>query len=193
MKSCPPTPRTADRFIPNRADIDFDYCHHALTQEVDENGKPVAAPGTANSPNRSLGAMLSSVLGGRHRDHPSTDGGSSLLSPGRLNPRLVDCFARPRRPALRLIGDEALLLRPANWTNGSALSAVGLTGTHPPTSSPAAGRNHRAIPSAPSRVLDAPDLMDDYYLNLLSWGINNVIAVALNQVPFLCHSTANTL
>lgn len=28
----------------------------------------------------------------------------------------------------------------------------------------------RALPSGPSRVLDAPDLMDDYYLNLLSWG-----------------------
>ena len=32
---------------------------------------------------------------------------------------------------------------------------------------------------APSRVLDAPDLLDDYYLNLTSWGANNCVAVAL--------------
>lgn len=32
----------------------------------------------------------------------------------------------------------------------------------------------RSIPSAPLRILDAPDLVDDYYLNLISWGHNNV-------------------
>lgn len=43
----------------------------------------------------------------------------------------------------------------------------------------------RQIPSAPSRILDAPDLMDDYYLNLLSWSDTNVLAVALNQTVYL--------
>lgn len=32
----------------------------------------------------------------------------------------------------------------------------------------------RSIPAAPLRILDAPDLVDDYYLNLISWGHNNV-------------------
>lgn len=31
--------------------------------------------------------------------------------------------------------------------------------------------------------------MDDYYLNLLSWGTNNVIAVALNQSVYLWHAS----
>lgn len=35
----------------------------------------------------------------------------------------------------------------------------------------------RSIPSAPLRILDAPDLVDDYYLNLISWGHNNVSAI----------------
>jgi len=43
----------------------------------------------------------------------------------------------------------------------------------------------RSIPSAPIRVLDAPDLMDDYYLNLLSWSDQNVMAVALGQTVYL--------
>lgn len=32
----------------------------------------------------------------------------------------------------------------------------------------------RSIPSTPLRILDAPDLVNDYYLNLVSWGHNNV-------------------
>ena len=32
----------------------------------------------------------------------------------------------------------------------------------------------RHIPQAPERILDAPELLDDYYLNLLDWGKNNV-------------------
>lgn len=43
----------------------------------------------------------------------------------------------------------------------------------------------RHIPSAPFRVLDAPDLLDDYYLNLLSWSSSNMLAVALSQAVYL--------
>ncbi|KFM27081.1 Cell division cycle protein 20-like protein [Auxenochlorella protothecoides] len=37
----------------------------------------------------------------------------------------------------------------------------------------------------PERILDAPELMDDYYLNLLDWGSSNTVAVALNQSVYL--------
>jgi len=43
----------------------------------------------------------------------------------------------------------------------------------------------RHIPNAPTRILDAPDLLDDYYLNLLSWSDTNVLAVALSQTVYL--------
>jgi cell division cycle 20, cofactor of APC complex len=44
---------------------------------------------------------------------------------------------------------------------------------------------NRHVPSAPKKVLDAPELMNDYYLNLLSWGQNNILAVALGQSVYL--------
>ncbi|KAJ0395490.1 hypothetical protein P43SY_002462 [Pythium insidiosum] len=44
---------------------------------------------------------------------------------------------------------------------------------------------NRYVPSAPIKVLDAPELMNDYYLNLLSWGSNNILAVALGQCVYL--------
>ncbi|KAJ8602134.1 hypothetical protein CTAYLR_001652 [Chrysophaeum taylorii] len=43
----------------------------------------------------------------------------------------------------------------------------------------------RHIPSAPSRVLDAPELVDDYYLNLVAWGANNKVAVALGATVYV--------
>lgn len=35
------------------------------------------------------------------------------------------------------------------------------------------------------RVLDAPDLSDDFYLNLLDWGSNNILAIALGSTVYL--------
>ena len=35
------------------------------------------------------------------------------------------------------------------------------------------------------RTLDAPDLVDDYYLNLLDWGSCNVLAIALGNTVYL--------
>lgn len=43
----------------------------------------------------------------------------------------------------------------------------------------------RRIPTAPTRILDAPDLVDDYYLNLISWSKDNILAVALGQCVYL--------
>ncbi|RMD42575.1 hypothetical protein DV735_g2567, partial [Chaetothyriales sp. CBS 134920] len=39
----------------------------------------------------------------------------------------------------------------------------------------------RQIPTAPERVLDAPGLVDDYYLNLLDWGSSNQVAIGLGR------------
>lgn len=51
-------------------------------------------------------------------------------------------------------------------------------------------QHFRQIPKIPFRVLDAPDLMDDYYLNLLDWGQNNMVAIALASNIYLWN--ANT-
>ncbi|KAL3277044.1 hypothetical protein HHI36_012405 [Cryptolaemus montrouzieri] len=45
--------------------------------------------------------------------------------------------------------------------------------------------NNRYIPQAPDRILDAPDIIDDYYLNLMDWSANNVLAAALGAQVYL--------
>lgn len=43
----------------------------------------------------------------------------------------------------------------------------------------------RSFPQAPERVLDAPGLLDDFYLNTLDWGKRNVLAVGLGPSVYL--------
>jgi cell division cycle 20, cofactor of APC complex len=43
----------------------------------------------------------------------------------------------------------------------------------------------RYIPTNPERILDAPDIVNDYYLNLLDWSRDNIVTVALGQSVYL--------
>lgn len=43
----------------------------------------------------------------------------------------------------------------------------------------------RYIPQTSERTLDAPDIVDDYYLNLLDWGNGNVLSIALGNTVYL--------
>jgi len=46
-------------------------------------------------------------------------------------------------------------------------------------------RSKRVIPTSAIKVLDAPDAQDDFYLNLLDWGKNNLLAVALGSSVYV--------
>ncbi|XP_053572164.1 LOW QUALITY PROTEIN: cell division cycle protein 20 homolog [Bombina bombina] len=43
----------------------------------------------------------------------------------------------------------------------------------------------RYIPSMPDRILDAPEIRNDYYLNLIDWSSQNILAVALSDSVYL--------
>jgi len=47
------------------------------------------------------------------------------------------------------------------------------------------GKSVRHICQTAQRVLDAPDLRDDYYLNLLHWGRTNAVAIGLGSSLYL--------
>jgi cell division cycle protein 20 (cofactor of APC complex) len=43
----------------------------------------------------------------------------------------------------------------------------------------------RKIATIPERVLDAPGMVDDFYLNLISWSCLNVVSVALGEATYV--------
>ncbi|XP_027875201.1 cell division cycle protein 20 homolog [Xiphophorus couchianus] len=52
-------------------------------------------------------------------------------------------------------------------------------------STPASLKKTRYISSTPDKILDAPGLRNDFYLNLLDWSSRNVLAVALDNSVYL--------
>ncbi|XP_017889126.1 cell division cycle protein 20 homolog [Ceratina calcarata] len=51
----------------------------------------------------------------------------------------------------------------------------------------------RYIPQAPDRILDAPEIVDDYYLNLIDWSESNILAVALGPNVYLWNAATGTI
>ena len=80
------------------------------------------------------------------------------------------------------IRDRPIETRPRACAPGSLRSALnlqrGLAGM------PAAG-GRRHIPQTPERILDAPELLDDFYLNLLDWSSTNILSIALGDSIYL--------
>ena len=54
-------------------------------------------------------------------------------------------------------------------------------------------RSARYIPQEPIRILDAPDVINDYYLNLLDWNSNNLIAVGLGTSVYIWNATTGCI
>ena len=51
----------------------------------------------------------------------------------------------------------------------------------------------RRIPGAPERILDAPGLLDDYYLNLLDWSSTNLLAIGLENTVYLWNAETGSV
>uniref|UniRef100_A0A2K5S3A1 Cell division cycle protein 20 homolog n=1 Tax=Cebus imitator TaxID=2715852 RepID=A0A2K5S3A1_CEBIM len=51
----------------------------------------------------------------------------------------------------------------------------------------------RYIPSLPGRILDAPEIRNDYYLNLVDWSSGNVLAVALDNSVYLWSASSGDI
>jgi cell division cycle 20, cofactor of APC complex len=57
----------------------------------------------------------------------------------------------------------------------------------------ASAQFRRRVPTAPERVLDAPGLVDDYYLNLLDWSSGNQVAIGLERNVYVWSAEAGTV
>lgn len=159
----PQTPKSFDRFIPNRQIIDFETCHSELSKhhlhQINENANSKPSHGTSS---------------------PAVRKPVDVLTP-KLK-RMVDVFHTSRA------GEQSPL--PLGGLEKSAsLSRINTSQLN----SAKKRQITRVLPSKPSRVLDAPDLLDDYYLNLLHWGPNNVVAIALQKSVYLWNAESSSV
>ncbi|GJQ15229.1 hypothetical protein GpartN1_g7020.t1 [Galdieria partita] len=66
----------------------------------------------------------------------------------------------------------------------TSLSLEGLLSSGVNISTPTTTTTRKVIKS-PYKVLDAPNLADDFYLNLVDWSCNNILAVGLDRAVYL--------
>ena len=161
-----------DRFIANRASLNLDYCHHELTTKGNINDE-----NSHQHTSSSKKAQKTPMQLKFDEEIYSLSG----ASPGR---RLLSVFegSPAKEPDASTAQDDVL---PRSFGDSTTFT----------TNRSGGGRAGpmRSLPSGPSRILDAPDLVDDYYLNLLSWGSNNIIAVALQKSVYLWHAADGSI
>lgn len=174
-KTPDPCRQLSDRFIPDRGSQDHSMSRFYLTSKENQE-----APATTllRSPERSV----------------------TVASPSNASSAALSCT----EPYTQML---ARTLFPAPQT-----SVLGLHQPNVPSESEAVryaksmavvyeenkshhflSRNFRVIAQTPERILDAPELLDDFYLNLIDWSSNNVLTVALGNTVYLWNADSGTI
>jgi len=90
-------------------------------------------------------------------------------------------YQSPRQVFQENLFDEAV--GPAAVVNSFSLMPVGSAASQRLMAAPP--KRKRRISKVPFKVLDAPALQDDFYLNLVDWSSQNVLAVGLGSCVYL--------
>ncbi|CAB9513400.1 cycle protein 20 homolog [Seminavis robusta] len=158
-----------DRFIPNRGGTNSELSKHILRSD-----------GTGSSFDSQDGDSNGSSVNDSKKDTYCNNLSSSLLG--------VDDMTKQSR--VLSFAEKAPAPKGDTVNNLSVLYSASASATQKKASTKLV---NRSIPSAPSRILDAPGMMDDYYLNLLSWSDTNVLAVALTDTVYLWNASSGDI
>mmetsp|Transcript_2387 Transcript_2387/g.8792 ORF Transcript_2387/g.8792 Transcript_2387/m.8792 type:complete len:487 (+) Transcript_2387:3-1463(+) len=177
--SAPSTPRSgrgggySDRFIPSRAGSN-------LQQGFLEPSDAGASNGMHTSEREDAAAAYSTLLKTELLGQPASPNAQKGLA-GLTDQR------SPTSPSRNLFRFKHTgSPQSGHGAAGSpfSLSPVGAEGALGATlASPR--RSPRKIARSPFKVLDAPELQDDFYLNLVDWSAHNVLAVGLGKCVYL--------
>ncbi|KAJ8632651.1 hypothetical protein MRB53_025987 [Persea americana] len=172
----PPASTTiySDRFIPSRASSNFDLFN-------------ISPPSTSYA-NREDGsgaysALLRTVLFG-----PDLHAPISPVTPEKLSGDWpgINGIHSPITPSRNIFRFKTESQRSSPYS----VSPVGFDGTLPGVI-PSPPKTPRKVPRSPYKVLDAPALQDDFYLNLVDWSSNNVLAVGLGNCVYLWNACSS--
>ncbi len=185
-----PTKKSAlysDRFIPNRASSHLDDAFDLMDQAPYNQRNSTGDKDKSNSKQAALNNMIRNELlglfptGAAGSERPISQGGGHSASPASGN-------------VLRYRSSLEMESRASYDGPSSSMSSFSPMG-------PSASISHRLsytdskktkrkISRIAYKVLDAPALQDDFYLNLVDWSASNILAVGLSSCVYLW--SANT-
>eukprot|EP00850_Spirogloea_muscicola_P015787 SM000124S25919 [mRNA] locus=s124:109767:112041:+ [translate_table: standard] len=183
------TPGQGDRFIPARAAMDMEVARFNLLADAKENAGGAATACGAGAVAAAVGGGAAEYvtpgkehyklhLAGNLLREPGTGCGNGGGGVGQRATKILAFKHKAPAPPEGYDGSRARVLYSQSGAAG---------GRAPPR------RAFRHIPQAPERILDAPELVDDYYLNLLDWGSRNTVAVALGGAVYLWDAASGSI
>ncbi|KAF4117942.1 fizzy-related protein homolog [Onychostoma macrolepis] len=165
-----------DRFIPSRAGASWSVSFHRINEnEKSQNQNRKTKDGTSDS-SKADGLAYSALLK------------NELLGAGIekvQDPQTEDRRLQPSTPEKRRLFSYCLSAKrslPDNSVSPYSLSPVS-SNSQKLLCSPR--KPMRKISKIPFKVLDAPELQDDFYLNLVDWSSLNVLSVGLGTCVYL--------
>ncbi|GIJ83557.1 ubiquitin-protein transferase activating protein [Aspergillus pseudoviridinutans] len=175
-----------DRFIPNRSASEG--LTTTGTAKLEENQRPK----TGSSEGSAVLASAASAfdIGGRGGDDDLTAALENLGLEDNDNP--TTSYTKPAPDAVAYessladacgvnLNTRILAFKPPPPESSKPID-LRAQYNRPLKSSKAKGSQfRRRVQTAPERVLDAPGLLDDYYLNLLDWSSGNQVAIGLER------------
>uniref|UniRef100_A0A8D8ETB4 Cell division cycle protein 20 homolog n=1 Tax=Culex pipiens TaxID=7175 RepID=A0A8D8ETB4_CULPI len=164
-------PSGGDRFIPNRNTTDFDLGHFMVKQNEGKSKENEGSDGSGEE-------------GG------GTSGGAS----GSGSPKNAE---RMKMLAEAVKGCDISNRRILSYQTKAPAAPDGhmnpLKVVYSVKTPMSTKSGSRFIPNAPERILDAPDIINDYYLNLMDWSADNVVAVALGSSVYLWNAASGNI
>jgi len=150
------------RYIPNRKSFDDVYAYHNLIDNDNNNENRLPNGTILNTSQKKR-----SSSNNNNNNNPLKVLGLSQKS----SQRMISCFEKS----------------PIKNNDNNNFFKISNDSSNSNSSSSIDSNKIRNISSLPSKILDAPDIVDDYYLNLLHWGNCNILAVALASSVYLWH------
>ncbi|GCB77185.1 hypothetical protein scyTo_0015624 [Scyliorhinus torazame] len=169
--------KSGDRFIPSRAAANWSINFHRINENEKSPSQNRKAK-DATSDNGKDGLAYSALLK------------NELLGAGIekvQDPQTEDRRLQPSTPEKKSLFKYSLSAKRASPDDGNDISPYSL--------SPVSNKSQkllrsprkptRKISKIPFKVLDAPELQDDFYLNLVDWSSLNVLSVGLGTCVYL--------
>lgn len=193
QKSTLRVPRNpTDRFIPQRLTTDaIDNVNVARISKRGENTRPSSRESAAEG-----STVLASAANDLNIFGPSSSEDDLTQALGRVNLDDEEEEETTKKPSPRTVAYQDSLAQACDMNIGSRIlefkpaapqstKPVDLRAQYNRPLKSVGGQLRRRIASAPERVLDAPSIVDDYYLNLLDWSAGNQVAVALERAVYI--------
>ncbi|KAL1962526.1 hypothetical protein VTN77DRAFT_9401 [Rasamsonia byssochlamydoides] len=174
-----------DRFIPNRTASEGLTTAGAAKPEESQRPKTSGSDGSAVLAN----AASAFDIGGRGSEEDLT---AALENLGLDDNESTSTYSRPAPDAVAYesslanacgvnLNTRILAFKPPPPESSKPIDLRAQYNRPLKPASAQSAQFRRRIQTAPERVLDAPGLLDDYYLNLLDWSSGNQVAIGLER------------